>query len=457
MKVLINKFLKPGESLKWRTFQATFILLLTTFYTQGLRLAGNLIMTRLLYPEAFGLMLIVSLVMTALGQFSDAGVRPAVILYSRGRERNYLNTAWVILVGRGILLTIIALLSAWPVAQLYDESILVGLVAITSASAIISGFKSPQTMISERDIKRVRLMLLEIIPQTVTMAAGLLILWHYPSVWVLAGMSVAAAALTTILSFILFPSPELQFKADKAIFKEIIGFGKWIFLATGMTFLAAEGDKFIVSGFLTVTQLGIFSIAITFAKLVDTISSKLAHFLLLPVYIEIDKQDDKFSAQQKTKKIKLTMFGLMFPLVMLFALFGSQIIEFLYDDRYLDAGWMLQVMALGGMFSMTNNGFNAFILSKADSYQYSMLNLYRVIVSGISIFGGGYFFGVVGIVYAIALVPVLSYFILFSHIRKYKIDSMKSDLLLFIVPLLIIFFIWYHVGWPGISHASGLS
>jgi hypothetical protein len=117
----------------------------------------------------------------------------------------------------------------------------------------------------------------------------------------------------------------------------------------------------------------------------------------------------------------------------------------------------LQVMALGGMFSMTNNGFNAFILSKADSYQYSMLNLYRVIVSGISIFGGGYFFGVVGIVYAIALVPVLSYFILFSHIRKYKIDSMKSDLLLFIVPLLIIFFIWYHVGWPGISHASGLS
>jgi O-antigen/teichoic acid export membrane protein len=447
---IIKNILNPGDSLKWKAMQGTFILVGTEVYTQGIRLVGNLIMTRLLYPEAFGLMLIVGLVMTALEQFSDAGVRPAVVIKSHGREEKFLSTAWVILGSRGAILTTIALLFAWPLSLIYDQETLLGLLCIASFSALIQGFESPQQMISEREVQRVRLMLLDTIPQTLAIVGGIAVMWFYPTIWVLAGMALVGPIIRTLLSYLLFPLNGLKFRADKEVFKEIFGFGKWIFLATAMTFLAAEGDKLITTGFLTVAQLGVFSIAVTFAKLVDMVSARLAHFLLMPVFVQIEKEDNKKVAEKKIRKIKVAMFGLMLPLVLLFTIFGQLIIDILYDERYQQAGWMLQVMALGGIFSMTNNGFNAFILSKGNSYQYSMLNLVRVVISTITVFCGGYFFGILGIVYAIALNPVFSYVILFGHVKQYKIDSLTLDLLLFVIPLSTIFLIWYITNWPGL-------
>jgi O-antigen/teichoic acid export membrane protein len=445
---LIKNILNPGESLKWRAMQGTVILVASEIYINGLRLAGNLILTRLLYPEAFGLMLIVNLVLIALDQFSDSGVRTAVIINSKGREQKYLNTAWVILGYRGVLLTILALISAWPISIIYDEPLLLGLICIASFNALISGFESPQQMISERDVQRFKLMLLDTIPQTLSLVIVITILWFYPSIWVLVMITLIASITKTFLSFLLFPSPNLSFKADKNIVLEIFKFGKWIFLATAMTFLATEGDKFIVSGFLTFAQLGVFSIAITLAKLVDMTSARLSLALLMPIYNEIEKEGFNIG---KVIKIKISMYILLLPLVFLFAIFGQEIIDFLYDDRYVEAGWMLQVMALGGIFPVINNGYNAHILSKGESYHYCMQNMYRLIMSLLVVFLAGYYYGVVGIVYAVAAIPGITYLILYFHVRKFNIGTMKIDLLIFSIPLFLIILIWNYRGWPGLS------
>jgi len=257
LKAVLQKLINPGSSLRWRTIQGSTLLIFAEGYTQGLRLVGNLIMTRLLYPEAFGIMLIVNLVMIALDQFSDAGVKPAVYLHSEGREEKYLNTAWVIMSCRGVILTLIALIVAWPLSIIYETPELFGVLVIASFSAVIIGVESPQQIINERDVKRFKIMLLDIIPPTIAIVAGVTLLFFYRSLWVLATISVIGAITKTILSYVLFPSPNLKFKADKEIFWEIMNFGKWVLVATAVTYLAAEGDKFIVSGFLTIEQLSL--------------------------------------------------------------------------------------------------------------------------------------------------------------------------------------------------------
>ncbi|HET8707467.1 MAG TPA: oligosaccharide flippase family protein, partial [Pseudomonadales bacterium] len=79
MAKLLDRLLRPGESLKWRTIQGFLVIIFGDAYLHALRLGGNLVMTRLLFPEAFGLMLIVNLVFTALHMLSDAGIAQAVI------------------------------------------------------------------------------------------------------------------------------------------------------------------------------------------------------------------------------------------------------------------------------------------------------------------------------------------------------------------------------------------
>ena len=72
--------------------------------SQALRMGCNLILTRLLFPEAFGLMTLVNTVLIGLGMFSDVGTNQSVIQNERGEDPAFLNTAWTIHIIRGFAL-----------------------------------------------------------------------------------------------------------------------------------------------------------------------------------------------------------------------------------------------------------------------------------------------------------------------------------------------------------------
>ena len=71
---------------------------------QGLRLISNLILTRLLYPEAFGVMALVSVALVGLQMFSDLGLGPAIAQNPRGDDPDFLNTAFTLNALRGAVL-----------------------------------------------------------------------------------------------------------------------------------------------------------------------------------------------------------------------------------------------------------------------------------------------------------------------------------------------------------------
>jgi len=72
--------------------------------SQGMRFASNLILARLLFPEAFGLMAL----MTGLTMLSDTGVPQSIMQNKRGEDPDFLNTAWTLNLMRGVVLWLIA-------------------------------------------------------------------------------------------------------------------------------------------------------------------------------------------------------------------------------------------------------------------------------------------------------------------------------------------------------------
>ena len=72
--------------------------------SQVLRFGTNLLMTRLLAPDAFGVMAIAYVIMGGLAMFSDFGVKPIIIRSERGSDPAFLNTAWTIRNFQGVLL-----------------------------------------------------------------------------------------------------------------------------------------------------------------------------------------------------------------------------------------------------------------------------------------------------------------------------------------------------------------
>ena len=79
-------------------------------------------MTRLLVPEMFGLMSIVSVLIMGLSLFSDLGLRPSIIQSKRGRDERFLNTIWSFQIIRGF--------SIWGVSVLVAIGVYIGQILL---------------------------------------------------------------------------------------------------------------------------------------------------------------------------------------------------------------------------------------------------------------------------------------------------------------------------------------
>jgi O-antigen/teichoic acid export membrane protein len=69
--------------------------------SQTIRLGSNLVMTRLLAPEMFGVIAIAMMVTVILSMLSDIGLRQNIVQSRRGDDPAFLDTAWVVQVVRG--------------------------------------------------------------------------------------------------------------------------------------------------------------------------------------------------------------------------------------------------------------------------------------------------------------------------------------------------------------------
>jgi len=143
---------------------------------QLIRLLRSLILTRLLFPEAFGVMALVWTLMFALEMFSDLGLPAFVIRDKRGDDPAFLNTVWTLQAIRGVALWVACVLIAHPMALFYQEPMLSKLVPIAGLSAVLSGLNSTALYTLRRRMEFRRLTALELANEIVSFLA--VVLWR---------------------------------------------------------------------------------------------------------------------------------------------------------------------------------------------------------------------------------------------------------------------------------------
>jgi len=152
-----------------------------------IRMGRSLIMTRLLFPEVYGLMTLVWAVLYGLQMFADTGIVTTIIRDPRGDDPSFLNTAFTTNVLRGLLLWVISCVIAYPLAIFYHQPVLAQLLPATGLTALIHGFVSTAMYTRRRHMDFKRLTILDLSNETVTFVV--LIIWAYFSrdVWALVG------------------------------------------------------------------------------------------------------------------------------------------------------------------------------------------------------------------------------------------------------------------------------
>ncbi|MBM9605763.1 oligosaccharide flippase family protein [Desulfopila inferna] len=417
------------HSLRKHAIHGSFWTLVNFAFSRLLRLGGNLILTRMLFPEAFGVMALVNVVIHSLEMFSDLGIGAALIRDPRGEDPRFFNTAWTIAVLRGLLLWLVSVAICFPAAHLFEIPSLVQFIPVAALSAVLTGLTSPAVYILRRRVELRPLMIWELSSQSLGLISIILIAYFFPSVWALVIGNVIRSFVACSSSYRLLSGLSVRFEWNSRVAREVIRFGKWLFLSTAITALIREGDKAILGININMNDLGLYALATFWANNVIIMLTQINSKVLFPLYSQVANQDEN-QLRQKVFRARLALMALSLPPLWMLAIGGQLFIELLYDPRYLNSGWMLQLLAVSAIAQTLGMGSLNAVLAKGDSFACMVVQTARAGLVIICMLMGWFIAGLAGLIGGIAIGNLLVYPVLTWAISRHKLWLPQIDLLI---------------------------
>lgn len=452
MRKLTSAF--QGESLLARVLRSSSWLVLGYGGSQFLRLVSNLILARLLFPEAFGLMALVSVVTVGLMMFSDVGIGPAIAQNKRGDDPDFLDTAWTIQVIRGFALWAGACALAWPMAEFYDASELALYLPIAGVSLALAGFNPTRIETAHRHLLVGRLTVLDLSGQFIGILSMIVLAWLTQSVIALVIGGVVGAAAKLTLTHFFMPGEVNRFRWEKAAARELVSFGKWIFLSTAFFFVSSQGDKAILGKFLPLESLGIYNIGYFLASFPLLLGHAVNQRVMIPVYRDAPPAASAENAA-KLARMRAVISAGVIGLLAVMAFAGPSLVDLLYDDRYAQAGGLVVLIACALIPQVIGMTYDQAALAAGDSRRFFVFSGSRAAVQLLALLIGITQFGLVGAIVGLGLSVLAVHPVLIWLARVHGAWDVRHDLVAALVCIAVIgLALWLH--WEQIAALAGL-
>jgi len=378
----------------------------------AVRLLSNLILTRLLFPEAFGAVAASSALISGLLLVSDFGLRAVVIQSPQGDQADFLSSAWLFQLWRGILLWLIlvagcallgisSLQNLLPDTSVFANRSFLPITVIMGFGLVLSGAESICIPLNMRRLNYRPIVFVDLASKILSVPVILAWAWLAPNVWSLVGGGMAGALFRVVLSHAYLPGPPMSLKWKKDHFREIIRFGRWIALSSIASFFSQQSDViflgFVAPGYV----LGLYSIARLLVGAGEGLLDRLSSAIALPVFGEVLRKDP---AVLRNRYYRFRLPTDLAAGLLSGGLFvaGNFIVSFLYVPRYAQAGLMCQLLALGTLcfpFSIIGSAFTA----TGDTHVTAVVSILKALSMIVCMAVGFFLFGVNGAVGGVAL------------------------------------------------------
>jgi len=416
---------RPPLSLKTRALRGVAWTLAGDGASQVIRLISTTVLTRLLHPETFGLMVIITVVQQGLSMFSDIGVQPAIVQHKRGDDQTFLDTAWTLQAVRGTALWTASLLLAWPVSLYGHEPALLYLLPAVGLNSLVDGFLSTKIFTCDRHLSVGRLTLLN----TGTAVLGLVvrIVWAMlsPTVWSLVAGGLATTIARVLLSHWVLAGPVNRFCWDRGSVRELVHFGRWVFVSTILTFVATQLDKLVFVRLVPLRLLGIYNIGQTMSRLPSETVVRIGASVMFPAFSRLrDRQADLGSAYARIRAPLLVGGGTALSAL---TLGGPLVAQILFPARYHDAGWIMQIVAVGMWFQALESTNGSVLLASGLPKWLAIGNLLKIALMAVVLPLSYSQWGFAGALVGMSFVELPKYFVEALRVRKLGLEGWRIE------------------------------
>lgn len=371
--------------------------------SRSLGFVRTIILARLLAPSDFGLLGIAMLAIATLETFSQTGFQAALV-QKKDNIESYLDTAWTVSAIRGVILFLILLLSAPVVAKFFNSPQAALVIKVVAVSTLLSGFRNIGILFFQKELEFNKQFTYELSATLVDVTVAITLAFMLRNVWALVWGGLAANFVRLFMSYILHPyRPHARF--NKAEFKELFGFGKWVLGSSILGFLITQGDDIFVGKMLGVTALGFYQMAYLISNLPATEITHVISQVTFPAYSKL--QDDLPKLREAYLKVLQVTAFLSFPAAGLIFVLAPDFTQIFLGEKWLPMVPAMQILVLAGLVrsiaATTGHVFYAVKRVRIDT----ILQLVRFVILALLIYPFTVKWGLLGA----SIVVLLSIFI----------------------------------------------
>lgn len=425
------------RSLKSKTIGGLFWSFGEMIGNQGFQFLIQIILARLLLPEHFGLIGMVTVFIALSNSIINSGFTQALVREQHTTQQDY-STVFYFNMAVSLIIYLMLYVSAPFISEFFNEPALVSILRILSVVIIISAFGIIPRAIFTKDVNFKVQAKVNIAASVIAGAIAVVMAFGGFGVWSLIARTVATSLFQTIfLVMVKRWTPSLTFSVVS--FKRLFGFG-WKLLVSGLINTLYKNTYFLIIGKqYSATSLGLFTNAHKLSDLTTYTLTATIERVSYPVLSSI--QDEEVRLKQAFRKvIKLSAF-LIFPIMIGLAAIGAPLIQLVFGEQWIPMTIYFQILCIAGMLYPINALNLSLLQVKGRSDLFLYLELACLAVSTIMIFLVIWL--KLGIIYLLVVVVLDSYVALWFAIYfsgkelDYPIKEQLKDL----IPIYVISFV----------------
>lgn len=313
---------------------------------QGVKLLVEIILARLLFPDDYGLIALVTVFITILNVFVDSGLGNALIQKKDSDDIDFSSVFWFNIIWCLVLYGILFCVSP-SIARYYKRPEVSSVLRVLGLQVVISGVKNVEQAYVSKTMQFKRFFFATLGGTIGAAAIGVFMAYHGYGVWALVAQHLFnTVADTIILWYTVKWRPKLVFSYNR--FKVLFAYGWKLLVSSLLETVYTEIRQLVIGKRYTSVDLAYYNRGRQFPFLFVSNVNASIDSVLLPTLSST--QDNRERVRILTRKSICVSTYIMAPLMIGLAVVGEPLVRLILTEKWLPALPYLRIFCISFMF-----------------------------------------------------------------------------------------------------------
>ena len=335
-----------SDNLKRKTINGLMWNTINNLTTRGINFALGLLLARLLSPDDYGLIAMITVFTAILSVFIDSGMSNALVRKSNRTEADY-STVFYFNLAVSCFIYILMFIAAPFIADFYSMPQLTLLTRVLTIGIVFGALGGIQGTVMNINLDFKTPAKISVFTMLVSGMTGIFFAFCGYGVWALVIQSLTATVLST-LGKIYFVRWWPRAPFSKESFKDLFGFSSKLLASWLISSIYENMYTMVIGKFFSASQLGLYSRAQSLAQFPSSNATGVLQSVTYPVLSKL-QNDDLRLANNYRKMLRLSAY-IIFPLMIGLAFVSDAFIRFVLTDKWIGSIGYLQIICFAFMW-----------------------------------------------------------------------------------------------------------